>query len=358
MAENSKERAIELAITSIEKQFGKGSIMRLGEGENPAKEVIAIPTGSISLDLALGVGGLPKGRIIEIYGPESSGKTTLTLHTIAEAQKMGGVCAFVDAEHALDVNYARKLGVRTDDLLISQPDCGEQALEITDMLVRSGAIDVVVVDSVAALVPRAEIEGEMGDQHVGLQARLMSQALRKLTATIARSQTLVVFINQIRMKIGVMFGNPETTTGGNALKFYSSVRLDIRRIGNLKQGEAVTGSRTRVKVVKNKMAPPFKEVEFDILYGTGISKEGDLLDLACEQGIVDKSGAWFSFQGERIGQGRDNSRQYLLDHPDVCQTIEGLVRKKAGLEVQAELSDTAAAPSVKEGKNKRSNASA
>jgi len=350
--DNTRERAIELAVSSIEKQFGKGAIMRLGEGENTTKEVLAIPSGSISLDIALGIGGLPRGRVVEIFGPESSGKTTLTLHIIAEAQKRGGVCAFVDAEHALDVTYARKLGVRTDDLLISQPDCGEQALEIGDLLVRSGAIDVVVIDSVAALVPRAEIEGEMGDQHVGLQARLMSQALRKLTATIAKSQTLVIFINQIRMKIGVMFGNPETTTGGNALKFYSSVRMDIRRIGNLKSGEEVTGSRTRVKVVKNKMAPPFKEAEFDILYGHGISKEGDLIDLAAEQGIVDKSGAWFAFQGERIGQGRENARQYLLDHPEVSKTIEGLIRKKAGLPEATEAAEAAPAANGKEEKKK------
>jgi recombination protein RecA len=346
MADNGREKAIELAVSSIEKQFGKGAIMRLGEGDTTSKEIVAVPTGSISLDIGLGIGGLPKGRIVEIYGPESSGKTTLTLHVVAEAQKRGGVCAFIDAEHALDVGYARKLGVRTDDLLISQPDCGEQALEIADMLVRSGAIDVVVVDSVAALVPKAEIEGEMGDQHVGLQARLMSQALRKLTATIARSQTLVIFINQIRMKIGVMFGNPETTTGGNALKFYSSVRMEIRRIGNLKNGEDVIGSRTRVKVVKNKVAPPFREIEFDILYSHGISKEGDLLDLASEQGIVDKSGAWFAFQGERIGQGRENARQYLIEHPEVAKTIEALVRKKAGLAGD----DATPAPEVVNGK--------
>jgi recombination protein RecA len=330
MADSTRERAIELAISSIEKQFGKGSIMRLGDGE-ATKDISVVPTGSISLDLALGVGGLPRGRVIEIYGPESSGKTTLTLHAIAEAQKRGGVCAFIDAEHALDKVYARQLGVKTDDLLISQPDCGEQALEIADVLVRSGAIDMVVVDSVAALVPRAEIEGEMGDQHVGLQARLMSQALRKLTATISKSQTLVIFINQIRMKIGVMFGNPETTTGGNALKFYSSVRLDIRRIGNIKNGEQVIGSRTRVKVVKNKVAPPFREAEFDILYGHGISKEGDLIDLASEQGIIDKSGAWFAYQGERIGQGRENARQYLIDHPEILKSVEAQIRKKAGL---------------------------
>ncbi|MEA2700214.1 MAG: recombination protein RecA [Myxococcales bacterium] len=316
-----RDKAIDLAVSTIEKQFGKGSIMRLGEGMAPP-EVQVIPSGSLGLDIALGVGGLPRGRIMEIYGPESSGKTTLALHVVAEAQKTGGICAFVDAEHALDVGYARKLGVRTDDLLVSQPDCGEQALEITEMLVRSGAVDVIVVDSVAALTPRAELEGEMGDAHVGLQARLMSQALRKLTGTISKSNTLVVFINQIRMKIGVMFGNPETTTGGNALKFYASVRLDIRRVGALKDGEKVVGNRTRVKVVKNKMAPPFREVEFDILYGEGISHEGDLVDLGAESGVVEKSGAWFGFEGDRIGQGRENAKQYLRDHPEVARKIE------------------------------------
>ena len=284
-----------------------------------------IPTGSLGLDIALGVGGLPRGRVVEIYGPESTGKTTLTLHIVAEAQKRGGICAFVDAEHALDVGYARKLGVRTDDLLVSQPDCGEQALEIADMLVRSDAIDVIVVDSVAALTPKAELEGEMGDAHVGLQARLMSQALRKLTGTISKSNTLVIFINQIRMKIGVMFGNPETTTGGNALKFYASVRLDIRRVGALKDGEKVIGNRTRVKVVKNKMAPPFREVEFDILYGEGITREGDLVDLGAECGAVEKSGAWFGFGGERIGQGRENAKQFLREHPDVAKKIEAKI---------------------------------
>jgi recombination protein RecA len=317
----NRDKAIELTVSTIEKQFGKGSIMRLGEGIAPP-EVQVVPTGSLGLDIALGVGGLPRGRIVEIYGPESSGKTTLALHVVAQAQRAGGICAFVDAEHALDVGYARKLGVRTDDLLVSQPDCGEQALEITEMLVRSGAVDVVVVDSVAALTPRAELEGEMGDAHVGLQARLMSQALRKLTGTIAKSNTLVIFINQIRMKIGVMFGNPETTTGGNALKFYASCRLDIRRVGALKDGEQVVGNRTRVKVVKNKMAPPFREVEFDILYGEGISREGDLVDLGAESGIVEKSGAWFGFEGDRIGQGRENAKQYLRDHPDVARKIE------------------------------------
>jgi recombination protein RecA len=317
----AREKAIDLALGAIEKQFGKGSIMRLGK-DAIEKEVKVIPTGSLGLDIALGVGGLPRGRIVEIYGPESSGKTTLTLHAIAEAQKRGGVCAFIDAEHALDVGYAKKLGVKTEELLVSQPDYGEQALEIADMLVRSNAVDLVVVDSVAALTPKAEIEGEMGDAHVGLQARLMSQALRKLTGAISKSNTTLIFINQIRMKIGVMFGSPETTTGGNALKFYASVRLDIRRIGALKKEEDVIGNRTRVKVVKNKMAPPFKEVEFDILYGQGISKEGDLVDLASEANVIDKSGAWFSFAGERIGQGRENAKQFLLDHPDVATAIE------------------------------------
>jgi recombination protein RecA len=316
-----RDKAIELTVSTIEKQFGKGSIMRLGDGIAPP-EVQVVPTGSLGLDIALGVGGLPRGRVVEIYGPESSGKTTLALHVVAQAQRGGGICAFVDAEHALDVGYARKLGVRTDDLLVSQPDCGEQALEITEMLVRSGAVDVVVIDSVAALTPRAELEGEMGDSHVGLQARLMSQALRKLTGTISKSNTLVIFINQIRMKIGVMFGNPETTTGGNALKFYASCRLDIRRVGALKDGEQVVGNRTRVKVVKNKMAPPFREVEFDILYGEGISREGDLVDLGAECGAVEKSGAWFGFEGDRIGQGRENAKQYLRDHPEVARRIE------------------------------------
>src|SRR5262245_13462490 len=320
----AREKAIDLAVSTIEKQFGKGSIMRLGEGMAPP-EVKVVPTGSLGLDIALGVGGLPRGRIMEVYGPESSGKTTLALHVVAQAQKLGGICGFVDAEHALDVGYARKLGVRTDDLLVSQPDCGEQALEITEMLVRSGAIDVIVVDSVAALTPRAELEGEMGDAHVGLQARLMSQALRKLTGTIAKSNTLVIFINQIRMKIGVMFGNPETTTGGNALKFYASVRMDIRRVGALKDGEKVVGNRTRVKVVKNKLAPPFREVEFDILYGEGVSREGDLVDLGAECGAIEKSGAWFGFGGDRIGQGRENAKQFLREHPDVAKKIEAKI---------------------------------
>ncbi len=325
-----RETAIDLAVSSIEKQFGKGSIMRLGESEKPP-QIQVVPTGSLALDIALGVGGLPRGRIVEVYGPESSGKTTLTLHAIAEAQKRGGVCAFIDAEHALDVQYARKLGVKTDDLLVSQPDNGEQALEIADMLVRSGAIDVVVIDSVAALVPKAEIEGEMGDQHMGLQARLMSQALRKLTGTISKSNTLLIFINQIRMKIGVMFGNPETTTGGNALKFYASVRLDIRRIGAIKQAEKVLGNRTKVKVVKNKMAPPFREVEFDIMYGEGISKEGDILDLASELNILEKSGAWFAWKGERIGQGRENAKDFLRANPTIAADIERAVLEKQGI---------------------------
>jgi recombination protein RecA len=334
-----REAAIDLAVSSIEKQFGKGSIMRLGDEEKPP-EVQVVPTGSLALDIALGVGGLPRGRVVEIYGPESSGKTTLTLHVIAEAQKRGGVCAFVDAEHALDVSYARKLGVKTDDLLVSQPDHGEQALEIADMLVRSGAIDVVVVDSVAALVPKAEIEGEMGDSHVGLQARLMSQALRKLTGTIARSNTLVIFINQIRMKIGVMFGNPETTTGGNALKFYASVRLDIRRIGAIKQAEKSIGNRTKVKVVKNKLAPPFREVEFDIMYGEGISKEGDILDLGSEGNVLEKSGAWFAWKGERIGQGRENAKEFLKANPTVAADIERAVLEKHGVARSGEAAAT------------------
>ncbi|HYX90132.1 MAG TPA: recombinase RecA [Myxococcaceae bacterium] len=326
-----KEKAIELALSAVERQFGKGSIMRLGNDEPLVRDIQAISTGAISLDIALGVGGVPRGRIIEIYGPESSGKTTLCLHVVAEAQKKGGICGYIDAEHALDVGYARKLGVRTDDLLLSQPDTGEQALEIAEMLVRSGAIDVLVIDSVAALVPKAELEGEMGDAHMGVQARLMSQALRKLTGTISKSQTCVVFINQIRMKIGVMFGNPETTTGGNALKFYASQRLDIRRIGAIKNGEQVVGSRTRVKVVKNKVAPPFKEVEFDIMYGTGISREGDAIDLGSEEGIIEKSGAWYAFKGERIGQGRENAKQYLVEHPEVAKEIEQKLLEKYGV---------------------------
>ena len=328
---SDREKAIDLALSQIEKQFGKGSIMRLGN-DQPLPDVAAIPTGSLSLDLALGVGGVPRGRVIEIFGPESSGKTTLALHIIAEAHKLGGIAAFVDAEHALDIGYARKLGVKTDDLLVSQPDTGEQALEIAETLVRSGAIDVLVVDSVAALVPKAEIEGDMGDSHMGLQARLMSQALRKLTGIISKSNCCVIFINQIRMKIGVMFGNPETTTGGNALKFYASVRMDIRKIASLKQGNDVTGSRTRVKVVKNKVAPPFKEVEFDILYGEGISREGDLLDLAVEKEIVDKSGSWFSYDKERIGQGRENSRIFLKEHPETAAAIQQRLLAELGFD--------------------------
>lgn len=324
-----KDKALAAALSQIERNFGKGSIMRLGE--NASIEVEAISTGSLGLDIALGIGGLPKGRIVEIFGPESSGKTTLALHVIAEAQRKGGICAFVDAEHALDPVYARKLGVNVDDLLISQPDAGEQALEITDTLVRSGAIDVLVVDSVAALTPRAELEGEMGDSLPGQQARLMSQAMRKLTSSISKSKCLVIFINQIRMKIGVMYGSPETTTGGNALKFYASVRLDIRRIGALKDREEIVGNQTRVKVVKNKLAPPFRQVEFDIMYGEGISKTGELLDLGVKSGIVDKSGAWFSWDSQRLGQGRENARQFLKDNPEIANTIEQGVRESSGL---------------------------
>jgi recombination protein RecA len=325
--EENRKKALAAALSQIEKQFGKGSVMRLGDA-GATYEVDTIPTGSLGLDIALGVGGIPRGRVIEIYGPESSGKTTLTLAIIASAQSHGGTAAFVDAEHALDPVYAEKLGVKVNDLLVSQPDTGEQALEITDMLVRSGAIDVVVVDSVAALTPKAEIEGEMGDQHMGLQARLMSQALRKLTGNIKRSNTIVIFINQIRMKIGVMFGNPETTTGGNALKFYSSVRLDIRRIGAIKNGEEVVGSLTRVKVVKNKVAPPFRETEFEIMYGTGISKEGELIELGVLHNLVEKSGSWYSYKGERIGQGKDNARTFLQQHPEIAKDIEIQVRAK------------------------------
>ncbi|MBK8174066.1 MAG: recombinase RecA [Rhodospirillales bacterium] len=324
-----KTRAIDAAVSQIERAFGKGSIMRLGQRETVETEVVS--TGSIGLDIALGIGGLPRGRVVEIYGPESSGKTTLALHVIAEAQKKGGVCAFVDAEHALDPVYARKLGVNVDDLLISQPDAGEQALEIADTLVRSGAVDVLVIDSVAALVPRAELEGEMGDSHVGLHARLMSQALRKLTGSVSRSRTMIIFINQIRMKIGVMFGNPETTTGGHALKFYASVRLEIRRIGAIKDRDAVVGNQTRVKVVKNKLAPPFKMVEFDIMYGEGVSKTGELLDLGVKAGIVEKSGSWFSYGSERIGQGRENAKQFLRDHSEKGAEIEAKIRQNAGL---------------------------
>lgn len=329
-SEMDKEKALESALAQIERAFGKGSIMRMGENA-PVVEIESVSTGSLSLDIALGIGGLPRGRIVEIYGPESSGKTTLALHCIAEAQKNGGVCAFVDAEHALDPVYARKLGVDLGDLLISQPDTGEQALEITDTLVRSGAVDVLVVDSVAALTPKAEIEGDMGDSLPGLQARLMSQALRKLTASISRSNTLVIFINQIRMKIGVMFGSPETTTGGNALKFYASVRLDIRRIGAIKEKEDVVGNQTRVKVVKNKVAPPFKQVEFDILYGEGISKVGELIDLGVKAGIVEKSGSWYSYDSQRIGQGRENARQFLKANPDLANELEDKIRKNSGL---------------------------
>ncbi len=330
MSVDEKNKALELAVGQIEKQFGKGSVMRLG-AQDKIQDIEAVSTGSLGLDVALGVGGLPRGRVIEIYGPESSGKTTLALQTVAEAQRGGGVAAFVDAEHAIDVGYARKLGVRTSDLLISQPDSGEQALEIAETLVRSGAIDILVVDSVAALVPRAEIEGEMGDSHMGLQARLMSQALRKLTGTIARSNTLVIFINQIRMKIGVMFGSPETTTGGNALKFYASVRCDIRRIAAIKQGDQAIGSRTRVRVVKNKVAPPFREAEFDILYGAGINKAGELIDLGVEMGIVDKSGSWYSYGEERLGQGRENSCDFLREHPKMANEIETRLRQGLGL---------------------------
>lgn len=328
--DSQKEKAIDLMVGQIERQFGKGAIMRLGT-DVVLPDIPVISTGSLSLDIALGVGGVPRGRVVEIFGPEASGKTTLALHIVAEAQKKGGIAGFIDAEHALDVSYARKLGVKTDDLLISQPDTGEQALEIAEMLVRSGAIDVVVIDSVAALVPKAELEGEMGDAHMGLQARLMSQALRKLTSTISKSNTCVIFINQIRMKIGIFMGNPETTTGGNALKFYSSVRLDIRRVGAIKDGQDVTGSRTRVKVVKNKLAPPFKEVEFDIMYGQGISREGDILDLAVEKEIVEKSGAWFAFGGERIGQGRENAKAFLKEHPEIARAIEEKILEISGL---------------------------
>jgi len=332
--DDDKQKSLQAALGQIERQFGKGSVMRMGDAE-VAKDVAAVPTGSLGLDIALGIGGLPRGRVVEIYGPESSGKTTLSLSAIAQAQKQGGTAAFIDAEHALDPAYAERLGVNVEDLLVSQPDTGEQALEIADMLVRSAAVDVVVVDSVAALTPKAEIEGEMGDSHMGLQARLMSQALRKLTANIKRSGTLVIFINQIRMKIGVMFGNPETTTGGNALKFYSSVRLDIRRIGAIKKGDEVLGNQTRVKVVKNKVAPPFKQTEFDVLYNEGISREGELIDLGVENGVVEKSGAWYSYQSERIGQGKDNARQFLKDNPQIATEIENKIRTALGLPARA-----------------------
>ncbi|MEQ8204442.1 MAG: recombinase RecA [Smithellaceae bacterium] len=334
-ADLDRSKAIDLAITQIERQFGKGSIMKLG-GKERVADIPAISTGSLSLDIALGTMGVPRGRIVEIYGPESGGKTTLALHIVAEAQKANGLAAFIDAEHALDVTYAKKIGVNTDDLLISQPDTGEQALEIAETLVRSGALDVLVIDSVAALVPKAELEGEMGDAQMGLQARLMSQALRKLTGSISKSKTTVIFINQLRMKIGVFFGNPETTTGGNALKFYASQRLDIRKMTSLKTGQDVTGFRTRVKVVKNKLAPPFREAEFDIIFGEGISREGDVLDMAVEHGIVEKSGAWYSYKGDRMGQGRDNSRTFLKENPDILAQVEREVKEKLGLNIVAE----------------------
>ena len=335
-----KSKALDAALSQIDRAFGKGSVMKLGQKETPI-EIEAISTGSLGLDIALGIGGLPKGRVIEVFGPESSGKTTLALHAVAEAQKLGGIAAFIDAEHALDPVYAKKLGVDVGELLISQPDTGEQALEIADTLVRSGAVDVLVIDSVAALTPRAELEGEMGDSHVGLQARLMSQALRKLTASISKSNCMVIFINQIRMKIGVMYGNPETTTGGNALKFYASVRLDIRRIGQIKERDEVIGNATRVKVVKNKVAPPFKKVEFDIMYGAGISKTGELIDLGVTAGIVEKSGSWFSYDSQRIGQGRENAKRFLTDNPDVAEAIETAIRRNAGLLGEALMSEIA-----------------
>jgi recombination protein RecA len=338
--DDNRKKALAQALGQIEKQFGKGSVMRMGDSQ-ASRDIEAISTGSIGLDVALGIGGLPKGRVVEIYGPESSGKTTLTLQVIAESQKLGGTAAFVDAEHALDPGYAEKLGVNVDELLVSQPDTGEQALEITDMLVRSGAVDIVVVDSVAALTPKAEIEGEMGDSHMGLQARLMSQALRKLTGNIQRSNTMVIFINQIRMKIGVMFGSPETTTGGNALKFYSSVRLDIRRIGAIKKGDEVIGNQTRVKVVKNKVSPPFKQAEFEILYGEGISRMGEVIDLGVQHGIVDKAGSWYSYGDDRIGQGKENVREFLKNHPEMAEEIEGKIRTKL-LPTKAEIAEAAA----------------
>ena len=331
MDDKNRQKAIDLALASIEKEYGKGAIMRLKEGASIADDIQVIPTGSIGLDIALGIGGYPKGRIIEIYGPESSGKTTLTLQVIAEMQKLGGTCAFIDAEHALDVQYAQKLGVNLQELLISQPDTGEQALEIVDALVRSGSVDLVVIDSVAALTPKAEIEGEMGDSLPGLQARLMSQALRKLTGSISRTNTMVIFINQIRMKIGVMFGSPETTTGGNALKFYASVRLDIRRIGSIKKGEEIIGNETKVKVVKNKVSPPFKTAEFDILYGQGISREGEVIDMGVEQKVLEKSGSWYAYNGEKIGQGKDNAREFLKENPDLAAEIENKVRAAVGI---------------------------
>jgi recombination protein RecA len=351
----NKQRALDLALQSIEKQFGKGAVMKMGDSAS-AQQVSAIPTGCLGLDLALGIGGIPEGRIVEIYGPESSGKTTLTLHIAAECQKSGGTVAFIDAEHALDTQYAARLGVNIPNLLISQPDCGEQALEITDMLVRSGAVNLLIVDSVAALTPRAELEGDMGDSHMGLQARLMSQALRKLTGSISKSNTTVVFINQLRMKIGVMFGNPETTTGGNALKFYSSIRMDIRKIGAIKNGDEIIGNKTRVKVVKNKMAPPFRSVEFDIMFNVGISKTGDLLDLAVNESIIDKAGAWFSYQDQKIGQGRENAKQYLQDNPDMAEAVHQQILLNHGLNKESldgvDPSTGEISPNPKEGKDK------
>jgi recombination protein RecA len=351
----NRVRALDLAVSQIEKQFGKGAIMKLGEQAH-MRDIAVISTGSLGLDLALGVGGLPRGRVVEIYGPEASGKTTLALQVVAQAQKADGIGAFIDAEHALDVSYARRLGVKTEELLISQPDNGEQALEIAETLVRSGAVDVLVIDSVAALVPRAELEGEMGEPQMGLQARLMSQALRKLTATISRSHTILVFINQIRMKIGVMFGNPETTTGGNALKFYSSVRLDIRRIGAIKQGDNVIGNRTKVRVVKNKVAPPFKDTEFDLLYGSGISHEGELVDLGAECGILEKSGAWYAFDNERIGQGRENTKEFLREHPEVAHAIERKIRARFGIPGVDGAADDGAAGAKREAQTGRAEA--
>ena len=347
MAREDKLKALDAAISQIEKQYGKGSIMKLGDN-SAHMNVETIPTGSLSLDIALGLGGLPKGRIIEIYGPESSGKTTVALHAVAEVQKRGGIAGFIDAEHALDPTYAKNIGVNIDELYISQPDCGEQALEITETMVRSGAVDIVIVDSVAALVPKAEIDGDMGDSHVGLQARLMSQALRKLTAVISKSNCIVIFINQLREKVGVMFGNPETTTGGRALKFYSSVRMDVRRIESLKQAGEVVGNRTRVKIVKNKVAPPFKEAEFDIMFGKGISKEGDILDLAADCGIIVKSGAWYAYNGDKIGQGRENAKTYLRENPLVCEEVEAKVREKFQLDGTAEETDAEGEPEVLE----------
>lgn len=347
MAKEDKLKALDAAISQIEKQYGKGSIMKLGDN-SAHMNVETIPTGSLSLDIALGLGGLPKGRIIEIYGPESSGKTTVALHAVAEVQKRGGIAGFIDAEHALDPAYAKNIGVNIDELYISQPDCGEQALEITETMVRSGAVDIVIVDSVAALVPKAEIDGDMGDSHVGLQARLMSQALRKLTAVISKSNCIVIFINQLREKVGVMFGNPETTTGGRALKFYSSVRMDVRRIESLKQAGEVVGNRTRVKIVKNKVAPPFKEAEFDIMFGKGISKEGDILDLAADCGIIVKSGAWYAYNGDKIGQGRENAKTYLRENPLVCEEVEAKVREKFQLDGTAEETDAEGEPEVLE----------